>query len=176
MNENVYNYVLKLYVNSDNKELYEKYRTLVNKHNESIISNPHPDSGFDLYTPSKIITNERTIKVSMDVKAAMYKVSSSGELKPSAYYMYARSSIYKTPFRLANNVGIIDSGYRGYLACVFDVFESEDKSEIVCETLTRLAQLCSPTLEPFKIIFVEDDSDLGLTQRGTGGFGSTGTN
>ena len=34
--------------------------------------------------------------------------------------MYPRSSIYKTPLRLANNTGIIDSGYRGNLMGAFD--------------------------------------------------------
>ena len=31
----------------------------------------------------------------------------------SGYYLYPCSSIVKTPFKVANTVGIIDSGYRG---------------------------------------------------------------
>ena len=45
----VYNYVLIFYVNNDNKELYEKYASAVDNHNESLIRNLYPDSGFDLY-------------------------------------------------------------------------------------------------------------------------------
>ena len=171
-----YKYVLKLYVNNENEEFYEKYVKSVNSHNDSLIHNSHPDSGFDLYSPCKIETKERTIKVSMDVKAAMYMVDPSGQLIPCVYYLYPRSSIYKTPFRLANIVGIIDSGYRGHLGCVLDVFDYSDKKESICSIFTRLVQICSPTLEPFKIILVSHDSQLGETERGTGGFGSTGSN
>lgn len=176
MNSHQHNYVLQLYVNAENQDLREKYLSAVHKHNESILSDPHPDSGFDLFTPSKIHMKERTMKVSMDVKAAMYKYDKDGRLVPCAFYMYPRSSIYKTPFRLANSVGIIDSGYRGYLAGVFDVFAPFENEYVVCEKFTRLVQICSPTLEPFKIIAVTDDYSLGQTQRGEGGFGSTGTN
>jgi dUTPase len=35
-------------------------------------------------------------------------------------------------------------------------------------------QICSPTLEPFLVRIVEHESELGITERGCGGFGSTG--
>ena len=126
MNENVYNYVLKLYVNSDNKELYEKYRTLVNKHNESIISNPHPDSGFDLYTPSKIITNGRVISK---------KLTSFDFYGPTCDSM----DYMKGPFILPNNIkenDYIELGQLGAYGLTFrtqfngfyseQIFEVED--------------------------------------------------
>ena len=40
--------------------------------------------------------------------------------------------------------------------------------------MTRMFQICSPTLEPFLVEIVESEEDLGFTQRGSGGFGSTG--
>ncbi len=43
-----------------------------------------------------------------------------------------------------------------------------------CESNLRLLQICTPTLEPFKVVLVNDDSALSNTQRGEGGFGSTG--
>ena len=55
---------------------------------------------------------------------------------------------------------------------MFDVINST--LEKVCPKNQRLVQICSPTLEPFQIIKVESDSDLGITTRGSGGFGSTG--
>ena len=39
----------------------------------------------------------------------------------TGYYMYPRSSLSKTKLRLANSVGIIDSGYRGNLIGMFDL-------------------------------------------------------
>lgn len=175
MNSN-YKYVLQLYVNRENHDLCMKYETAIEKHNDSILHDSHPDSGFDLYIPTKFHIKGRTTKVDMQVKAAMYVYNESGRLVPCAYYMYPRSSIYKTPFRLANNVGIIDSGYRGFLGGVFDVLDDPTQNYITCDKFTRLLQLCSPTLEPFKITMVTDDQQLGQTLRGTGGFGSTGIN
>ena len=84
---------------------------------------------------------------------------------------YPRSSISKTNFRLANNVGIIDSGYRGCLAGMFDVVHTMD--DVKCSKGTRLFTNCTPTLEPFKVILVNNDNDLS-SSRADGGFGSTG--
>jgi dUTPase len=40
--------------------------------------------------------------------------------------------------------------------------------------MSRMFQICSPTLEPFMIKIVDSEEKLGLTERGSGGFGSTG--
>jgi dUTPase len=41
--------------------------------------------------------------------------------------------------------------------------------------MSRMFQICSPTLEPFMVRIVDSEEDLGSTERGSGGFGSTGT-
>jgi dUTP pyrophosphatase len=87
---------------------------------------------------------------------------------PSAFYMYPRSSISKTPFRLANNTGIIDSGYRGNLGAYFDCFSNSTEQ---IPKGSRLLQICAPDLNAFRVIIV---NNLDNTSRGTGGFGSTG--
>ena len=85
-----------------------------------------------------------------------------------SYYLYPRSSIIKTPLRMANSVGIIDAGYRGnIIACVDNVKNYEYK----IEKGSRLFQICGPTLEPIVIRVV---NELSNSQRGSGGFGSTG--
>jgi dUTPase len=40
--------------------------------------------------------------------------------------------------------------------------------------MTRMFQICSPTLEPFLVEIVDTEEALGSTERGNGGFGSTG--
>ena len=43
------------------------------------------------------------------------------------YYLYSRSSTgSKTPLRLSNSVGIIDSGYRGNIKACFDNINNSD--------------------------------------------------
>lgn len=103
---------------------------------------------------------------------------------PCGFYLYPRSSISKTRMRLANSVGIIDAGYRGDLIAAVDtigLFGSTDIWHIWKETLSpvkkydRYFQVCAPDLSPFLVHIVETEGDLSPpTERGTGGFGSSG--
>jgi dUTPase len=103
---------------------------------------------------------------------------------PCGFYLYPRSSISKTRMRLANSVGIIDAGYRGDLIAAVDtigLFGSADIWHIWKETLSpikkydRYFQVCAPDLSPFLVHIVETEGDLSPpTDRGHGGFGSTG--
>ena len=68
---------------------------------------------------------------------------------------------------LANSVGIIDAGYRGEIKAAFRNFFGVH----VVEAETRLVQLCAPGLQPIKVTLV---TELNATERGSGGFGSTG--
>lgn len=161
-------------VNDESNYLAHLYHDQIEKLNKDIQYNEYIDSGFDLYTPENlefISASEKktTKKLDLKIQCAMYDASGN----PSAFYMYPRSSISKTPFRLANNTGIIDSGYRGNLGGVFDIHNlPADKAPY--EQYQRLVQICSNTLEPFKVILVDDIDKLGTTERGEGGFGSTG--
>jgi len=150
-------YVLQLVVEDSLREWYEER---VEKHNQKC-EDPFADSGFDLACPNDVGVEKGSVFVDFKVKGAMYK-----DNIPSAYYLYPRSSISKSMFRLANCTGIIDRGYRGTLGAFFDCLLD---SKI--EKGQRLVQICSPTLEPFQIKLV---SSLSSTERGGNGFGSTG--
>lgn len=130
----------------------------------------HFDSGFDLFSNKDTIVcadgYHMGFKHDMCVQCAAYVNG-----KPSPFYMYPRSSIVKTPLRLANSVGIIDSGYRGNLMGVFDVFPDTSISNYTIESGVRLLQICSPWLGPIRVNLVDE---LDETSRGAGGFGSTG--
>lgn len=82
--------------------------------------NTHRDSGFDLFIPKHFTNVEykegTPIVIDHQVQCALYDDNGT----PLPYYLYPRSSISKTPFRLANQVGIIDSGYRGNLIAKVD--------------------------------------------------------
>lgn len=99
----------------------------------------------------------------------------------TGFYTYPRSSLSKTRLRLANNTGIIDAGYRGNLIGMFDIVNSDindrnDKDyDYLVEPFTRLLQICAPSLEPIFVELVYNSDELGCeTERGIGGFGSTG--
>lgn len=149
-------YILYLTVEDDLRTYYEER---VAKHNEKC-RDPYADSGFDLACPENAKVTGLAF-VDFKVKGAMYK-----DGIPSAYFLYPRSSISRTKFRLANCTGIIDRGYRGNLGAFFDCMEDS-----LMEKRNRLVQICSPTLEPFEVRLV---SSLSTTERGENGFGSTG--
>jgi dUTP pyrophosphatase len=154
-------YTLKLFIKD--QELRNKYLNHIISHNNI---NEYPNAGFDLFCPEDVIYENSLFKLDTQVVCSMYKPDGS----PCSYYMYPRSSVSKTNLRLANSVGIIDSGYRGHLIGVFDVKDNK----INVEKYTRLLQICSPTLDPINVELVSSLEELGLTDRGSGGFGSTG--
>ena len=165
-------YILYMYITREN-DIKNQYVQRINLHNQSLQENTFMDSGFDiLVTEDQNMVSNKVNKIDFKIKCEMKTKNISGQWIPSAFYMYPRSSISKSKFRLANNVGIIDSGYRGNLMGMFDVIYSQEN--VICEKGTRLLQICSPTLEPFKIVLVESDSQLSTTQRGNSGFGSSG--
>ena len=96
------------------------------------------------------------------------------------FYTYARSSISKTPLRLANNQGIIDAGYRGNLIgmfdCIFNDTSNEDRDyDFQMQKYSRVLQICAPGLVPIFVKIVDSLAELGpSTSRGEGGIGSTG--
>ena len=168
-------------------EIVRMYKEKVSEHNKKVCESKYPDSGFDLLVPYDYsehafgYTNNRisptTFRAPLGVKCAMVLVDSSTEYAaslatPVGYYLYPRSSIVKTPFRMANSVGIIDAGYRGHLIGMFDL-PSGNTEHI--KKFDRYLQICAPGLVPIVVELVNNLNDLGEeTERGTGGFGSTG--
>lgn len=149
------------------------------------------DSGFDLYVPETVTFSPGETKI-VDLKVKCRCSNGSNNI---GYYMYPRSSISKTPLMMCNSVGIIDSEYRGNIMVAlrynldksvlkeWSNLLSNNKDDFnfdteyaklpvfVLERGTRIVQLTTPTLSPFAVNFVDN---LDETDRGTGGFGSTG--
>jgi dUTP pyrophosphatase len=71
---------------------------------------------------------------------------------------------------MSNSIGLIDAGYRGELIAVVD--NISDDNYLIKEG-TRLFQIVNPSLTSFSRIEIMDN--LTETERGTGGFGSTGS-
>lgn len=165
------------------EEIVKCYQNKVNEYAEMIKNGEkYLDSGFDLFCPENASNAVgEQYKLDTMVSAACYDYGGN----PLPYYLYPRSSISKTPLRLANSVGVIDSGYRGHLIAKFDVThfcgntlelasEADDDSVKYYKALMghRLVQITSNDLTPFRSIEIVDDLDV--TARGSGGFGSTG--
>lgn len=164
---------VKLFVDSQDDELCNAYINAVNTHNNKLANQPDMiDAGFDiLVASSDILSKPLANKVDSNVVCSCRMVTTTGWYN-TGFYMYPRSSISKSPFRLANSVGIIDPGYRGHLIGMFDI-PSGETSHI--KKLDKYLQICAPGLVPVFVELVYNLNDLGEeTARGAGGFGSTG--
>ena len=131
------------------------------------------DAGVDLFFPNMIrIPKGETMLVDFEINCKMVHIHEMelGHLyeEPTSFMLVPRSSIFRTPLRQANNIGIIDSGYRGHIMVPIDNISNED---YIIKPKERLFQLVHPSLKPLSIELVDDLDD---TKRGSGGFGSTG--
>lgn len=89
---------------------------------------------------------------------------------PDGYFgaLFARSGLAKKGLRPANCVGVVDSDYRGE---VMVALHNDSESVMTVEPNQRIAQLC---VIPYLQVELEECTDLDETERGAGGFGSTG--
>lgn len=185
--------LLKIYCDFTDLELFDKYQNMVSAINNKLvyihgvktININELDAGFDLLVVAceqNEGTSTKQLSLDSGICAAAYMYSRdingtiSNKTYPTGFYMYPRSSISKTPFRLANSVGIIDAGYRGHLIAKVDVRldKNADNDYVPVPTKgERLFQICAPGLVPIVVELVSTKEELGITERGDGGFGST---
>ena len=144
---------MKLFIKPRNETAWEFYRNHGHFHDG--------DAGLDLYVLENILFKPG------ETKAIKLGISCEPE-DGKAYYLFPRSSISKTPLRMANSIGLIDGGYRGEIMAMCDNIKSE---AYTAEKGQRLFQLVATDSSPIHFELVEE---LEMTTRGTGGFGSTG--
>lgn len=122
-------------------------------------------AGMDLYA---------CIDESVTLKHGELKIIPTGiaialEDKNTAAFLYARSGLgVKHGICLSNGVGVIDSDYRGEI-CVG--LCNVSKEDYTIEPFERVAQM---VIAPVFLPELELCENLDETERGTGGFGSTG--
>lgn len=156
-------YILFLLPDDDVLNFYQNY----NQDSEN--------SGFDLYVPQDIeFLPWETKFVDMGVKCEMIKMYEGNEDTSvnTSFLLYPRSSISKTGLILLNSVGVIDNSYRGKIIAALKYIPGIDQnSTYKVKRGDRLVQLCSPDLTPLNMTIT---NHLTKTNRGEGGFGSTG--
>ena len=121
-------------------------------------------AGYDLYAcidGEVVINPHETVKIGTGLSIAV----------PNGYFgaIFARSGLAaKSGLRPANCVGVADSDYRGeYIVALHN-----DSDEVrVVKGGERIAQL---VIMPFLAVDFVEAQELDETERGAGGFGSTG--
>lgn len=124
------------------------------------------DAGMDLVATSILSNTTFDITYGMGIALEI----------PEGYVglIFPRSSIRKTDLALTNCVGVVDSGYRGELQATFKkVYGKNDVriGETDYKVGDRIAQII---ILPYPQIEFTEVEELSNTERGDGGFGSTG--
>ena len=121
-------------------------------------------AGYDLYSVLEkeiIINPHETVKVRTGIALEI----------PQGYVglIFARSGLAtKMGLAPANKVGVIDADYRGE---IFVALHNHSDQAVILSNEERIAQLM---IVPFICADFEETDTLSETQRGEGGFGSTG--
>lgn len=118
------------------------------------------DAGMDLTATERIIKDSQVF----------VKFGIAMEI-PEGYVglIFPRSSIYKTGLNLSNSVGVIDSCFRGEICAVFNIGVVSGASSY--DVGDRCAQII---IMPYPQVEFEEVEELSETERGSGGFGSSG--
>ena len=121
------------------------------------------DAGMDLVATS--IISETDTQITFGIGLAL-------EIpKGFVGLIFPRSSVRKTRLMLSNCVGVVDSGYRGELQATFNKVNQNSIAENDYKVGDRIAQIM---IIPHPDIEFEEADELSDTERGEGGFGSTG--
>jgi len=119
------------------------------------------DAGFDCYA--------RSVRFDTTKNQVVYDLGFAIEI-PRGYVglIFPRSSVCKQDLLLTNSVGVIDSDYRGEVSAVFFATKPSFKRYEVGDRVCQLIIMPYPKVE-LKAVDV-----LSETERGNGGYGSTG--
>lgn len=119
------------------------------------------DSGYDLFA-----TEEKTL-VPNEIK--LFKLGFKMSI-PTGYeaQIRPRSGLAISGITVVNSPGTIDAGYRGEVGVILGNFGEE---VIEIKEGTKIAQMIFTQIECPNI---EESNDIDETERGEGGFGSTG--
>jgi len=124
-------YELRIYIDSAiiDQDIYEKYQNYISCKQKQIKlyksdNNLYLDSGFDIFVPKtiNIFAGAVSISINHGIKCAMFIVNDNKKrITPTSFYVYPKFSTgLETSLRLSNSVGIINSGYTGYIIGLFD--------------------------------------------------------
>jgi dUTP pyrophosphatase len=133
------------------------------------------NAGFDVHAAENVSIERTPQFIPFGIVARLLRVepmpggTSNDYLKTdSHFWLMPRSSIYKSGLMMANSVGVIDKSYRGELKA--PVWSMTGESAV--SRGDRLFQIVAPDMGWIRTVRLVDS--LPNTDRGAGGFGSTG--
>jgi len=147
----------------------------------STLNRSDENAGVDLFVVKEYMMenmnfNTRPQLLDLGTSARMVRMNPDGSEKDVHYWLCPRSSIIKSGFAMANSQGVIDKSYRGTLMAPIAI----SNHIIFNKTMSaenhlkgdRYFQIVAPDMGHIASVVVVNS--LSTTERGAGGFGSTG--
>ena len=152
------------HLQTNNPETFNRLNCNIKKlHPNAVIPtySKEGDAGMDI-TSTEILSDTTT--------QVTYGTGIAVEI-PKGYVglVFPRSSIRKVELELSNSVGVIDSGYRGEIQATFN--KTNGLHSIKYDIGDRIVQIM---IIPYPQVVFTEVNELSNTERGEGGFGSTG--
>lgn len=124
------------------------------------------DAGYDLYAHSKSLDDDFNV---------VYGSGIAMEI-PKGYVglVFPRSSNAKKDLLLSNSVGVIDSGYRGEISFKFKLAPSRYFTYALSKRYEIGDRIGQIIIMPYPEIEFEEVEELSESERGEGGYGSSG--
>lgn len=183
-NSNMIDFLGQIYENTTDLYINDYLRNFMNSNNNEFPVLKIIKVDKDAIIPSKTNYSDAGLDLSiikeskcLNSDTILYDTGIKLEI-PNGYYVeiVSRSSISKSGYMLANNIGIIDQGYTGNLYVALRKINKD------CENLVFPYKCCQIIMKKqiFPKIIIYDDTiisynieDVNDTSRGKGGFGST---
>ena len=127
------------------------------------------NAGFDLFSADMTIQKQALIPFGIVARLIKVEQINNISLKTdSHFWLLPRSSIYKSGLIMGNSTGVIDKSYRGELkAPVWSMIDT-----VTISQNERHFQIVAPDMGWIRNVRIVDS--MPNTERGEGGFGSTG--
>ena len=133
----------------------------------------HKDAVIPKYAkPGDAALDLTAVSYEIDQGLAIYKTGIALEI-PEGHVglIFPRSSICNKNISLSNSVGVIDSGFRGEIIFKFRIPHDKFSPPRAYAVGDRIGQII---IMPYPQVQFEEVIELNSSERGTGGFGSSG--
>lgn len=124
------------------------------------------DAAWDCYAREEVTLKDEAVLIPLGFCLEL----------PKGYHaeIVPRSSIGRSRLMMSNSIGIIDAGYRGELKACYKTVDWTawfNRKCVIIEKGTRICQMLIVKDPEVQLVQVDE---LGDSERGEGGFGSTG--
>ena len=153
-------------------------RGIIYDRNDSILVENRPSYDFYIIPRKFSVKDTASLLNSFSIKKyqleqIIKKAANYSRYRPSIFY---KDMSHKRFAQIQSDLYHFNGIYHVSKPTRYYPFKTLSHDEYIVEKNTRLLQICAPTLEPVHVEFAASEGELGTTNRGEGGFGSTGTN